>query len=350
MTFIEKNGGKVAATLCVASAFPLVGTVYAMEANTNANDSENVVVATAHNSDLTNTDYFVEDDGEKTLSVSNQLEETIKTAAITAVREENVSETKFVPAQEAPVKEEVAQDSEKVMDENIIEDTPVTLPETAEETPVVDDTQVSDVVVADSEQAKEDVSESLPNVTPEPDPIPVPEVSQPSTTPEINQSPGQGSTTNQPDVSIENSTKNVTPEPSTQEPNSTPEQTPTDTVVANDLNSRIAAEAQKLVDVTNGLQCTQVVQMALANAGVSDAYQLWPDQYCNMYGYYTDNPQPGNLIYYNNGGRGVDHIAIYIGNGMAVHGNYWIDGTSYTVIEKANIPGAGTPQYIQVVR
>ena len=346
MTFIEKNGGKVAATLCVASAFPLVGTVYAMEANTNANDSENVVVATTHNSDLTNTDYFVEGDGEKTLPMTNQIEETIKTAAIAAVREENISETKFVPAQEAPVKEEVVQDSENTTDENIIEDTPITLPETAEETPVVDDTQVSDAVT-DSEQVKENVSETLPNVTPEPNPAPVPEVPQPSVTPEINQVPEQSSSaTTQPGAS----TENVTPEPSTQEPNLTPEQVPSDATVTNDLNARIAAEAQKLVDVTNGLQCTQVVQLALANAGVSDAYQLWPDQYCGVYGYYTDNPQPGNLIYYNNGGRGVDHIAIYIGNGMAVHGNYWIDGTSYTVIEKANIPGVGTPQYIQVVR
>ena len=339
MTFIEKNGGKVAATLCVASAFPLVGTVYAMEANTNVNDSENVVVAIAHNSDLSNADYFVEDDGEKTLSATNQVEETIKTAAIAAVREENISETKFVPAQEAPVKEEAVY-------ENINEDEPVALPEATEKTPVIDDTQASDTVT-DSGQAKEDVPETLPNVTPEPNPAPVPEVPQSSVTPEINQVPEQSSnTTTQPDTS----TENVIPEPPIQEPNLTPEQVPSDTTVTNDLNARIAAEAQKLVDVTNGLQCTQVVQLALANAGVSDAYQLWPDQYCGVYGYYTDNPQPGNLIYYNNGGRGVDHIAVYIGNGMAVHGNYWINGTSYTVIEKANIPGAGTPQYIQVVR
>ena len=79
---------------------------------------------------------------------------------------------------------------------------------------------------------------------------------------------------------------------------------------------------KKLVGVTDGLWCTQVVQQALANAGVSDAYQLWPDQYAGQYGYYTNDPQVGDLLYYNNGGRGVDHIAIYIGNGQVVHGNY----------------------------
>ena len=84
----------------------------------------------------------------------------------------------------------------------------------------------------------------------------------------------------------------------------------------------------------------------MANAGVSDAYQLWPDQYAGQYGYYTDSPAEGDLIYYNNGGRGVDHIAIYIGNGQAVHGNY----NGKTVIAGSYVDGAGTPQYIRVVR
>lgn len=147
----------------------------------------------------------------------------------------------------------------------------------------------------------------------------------------------------------------VEPEtPSTPETPTTPEEpvvpeTPTEpTTPTNpyaDLNARIAAAAQTLVGVTDGQWCTQVVQQALALAGVSDAYQLWPDQYAGTYGYYTNDPQPGNLIYYNNGGRGVDHIAIYIGNGLAVHGNY----NGRTVIESVYIPG-GAPQFIQVCR
>ena len=51
-------------------------------------------------------------------------------------------------------------------------------------------------------------------------------------------------------------------------------------------------------------------------------------------------------MYYNNGGRGIDHIAIYIGNGMAVHGNY----NGKTVIASAYVPGAANPQFIRVVR
>ena len=112
------------------------------------------------------------------------------------------------------------------------------------------------------------------------------------------------------------------------------------------IGDRISSAAQELVGVTDGLWCTQVVQQALANAGVSDAYQLWPDQYAGQYGYYTNDPQEGDLLYYNNGGRGVDHIAIYIGNGQAVHGNY----EGKTVIASAYLSTAASPQFIRVVR
>lgn len=78
---------------------------------------------------------------------------------------------------------------------------------------------------------------------------------------------------------------------------------------------------------------------------VSDAYQLWPDQYAGQYGYYTNDPQVGDLLYYNNGGRGVDHIAIYIGNGQAVHGNY----EGKTVIASAYLSTAASPQFIPVL-
>ena len=152
-------------------------------------------------------------------------------------------------------------------------------------------------------------------------------------------------------VTPDTSTDQVTPEapaaPVTPEAPAVPETPATPEAPADStLGDRISAAAQELVGVTDGLWCTQVVQQALANAGVSDAYQLWPDQYAGVYGYYTDSPQAGDLLYYNNGGRGIDHIAIYIGNGMAVHGNY----NGKTVIASAYVPGAANPQFIRVVR
>lgn len=117
-----------------------------------------------------------------------------------------------------------------------------------------------------------------------------------------------------------------------------------------DLNNRIAEAAKALVGTTNGMQCTEVVQLALANAGVADAANLWPREYAGVFGYYTDNPQPGNIIYYNKGGDGLDHVAIYIGNGLAVHGNYQINGTSITTIASVEIPDCTSYGFIQVVR
>ena len=117
-----------------------------------------------------------------------------------------------------------------------------------------------------------------------------------------------------------------------------------------ELNAAIVQAALPLVGTTNGWQCAEVAAAALAGAGVYDADSYWPDEFADVYGVYVDTPQAGNLIYYDNGGRGVDHIAVYIGDGQAVHGNYYIDGESYTVIAGAELEHAGTPQYIQVLR
>ena len=127
-------------------------------------------------------------------------------------------------------------------------------------------------------------------------------------------------------------------------------QQPTDNTDYSDLNARIAQAALSLVGVTDGWQCTEVAAQALADAGVANAQNMWPQDFAAAYGYYTDNPQPGNLIYYNQGGNGVDHIAIYVGNGMAVHGNMFIDGVSYTRVAPADLPTLNPGAYIQVTQ
>jgi cell wall-associated NlpC family hydrolase len=55
------------------------------------------------------------------------------------------------------------------------------------------------------------------------------------------------------------------------------------------------------------------------------------------------NAVPGDLIYYQNGGMGLAHIAVYIGNGQAVHGGW---NGNQTVIFSANV-GSG-PVFIRV--
>ena len=208
-----------------------------------------------------------------------------------------------------------------------------------EEKAVVDETpvQTEEVKTETTTDTTTDTTETpeapvAPEQTPEQNPTPAPEApAAPEQTPEQNPTPAPEAPAAPEQTPAPAPEETVTP---------APEQT------ASSLGDRISSSAQGLVGVTDGLWCTQVVQQALANAGVSDAYQLWPDQYQGVYGYYTDSPQAGDLIYYNNGGRGVDHIAVYIGNGQAVHGNY----NGKTVIASAYQNGMGNPQYIRVVR
>ena len=305
MNFVENNGKKVAAILCVASAFPVVATVVAAKEEPGWHGdryvNEDKTVAKGWQ-EIEGKSYYFSEDG----TVNSSKTENATTASVSSNITGEVKETVATASQEV-VKQETEEKA-------AVEEAPVETPEvTSEETTdTTDTTETPEAPAAPVETPSVDTNTTV-----------TPDTSTDQVTPEAPAAP-------------------VTPEaPAVPETPATPE-APADST----LGDRISAAAQELVGVTDGLWCTQVVQQALANAGVSDAYQLWPDQYVGVYGYYTDSPQAGDLLYYNNGGRGIDHIAIYIGNGMAVHGNY----NGKTVIASAYVPGAANPQFIRVVR
>ncbi|WP_302954474.1 NlpC/P60 family protein [Faecalitalea cylindroides] len=330
MNYVENNGKKVAAVLCVASCFPVVATVYAMETEPGWHGDkyikEDATVAKGWEEIEGKSYYFSEDDG----TIEKETTQKAVVASVSSNISGDVQETVANVAKEAVVKEVQKQEEEKNTQEVV--ETPVdntTETQTpAEEVPAEPTTPVEEV------PAEEPTTPVEPETPAEPS-TPVEEPSTP-------EAPAEPTTPVEPETPSTPETPTTPVEPTVPE---TPTEPTTPTNPYADLNARIAAAAQTLVGVTDGQWCTQVVQQALALAGVSDAYQLWPDEYAGMYGYYTNDPQPGNLIYYNNGGRGVDHIAIYIGNGLAVHGNY----NGRTVIESVYIPG-GAPQFIQVCR
>ena len=332
MNFVENNGKKVAAILCVASAFPVVATVVAAKEEPGWHGdryvNEDKTVAKGWQ-EIEGKSYYFSEDG----TVNSSKTENATTASVSSNITGEVKETVATASQEA-VKQETEEKA-------AVEEAPVETPEVPAapvETPSVD---TNTTVTPDT---------STDQVTPEAPAAPVtPEAPAAPVTPAVPvETPSVDTNTT---VTPDTSTDQVTPEapaaPVTPEAPAVPETPATPEAPADStLGDRISAAAQELVGVTDGLWCTQVVQQALANAGVSDAYQLWPDQYVGVYGYYTDSPQAGDLLYYNNGGRGIDHIAIYIGNGMAVHGNY----NGKTVIASAYVPGAANPQFIRVVR
>ena len=335
MNFVENNGKKVAAILCVASAFPVVATVVAAKEEPGWHGdryvNEDKTVAKGWQ-EIEGKSYYFSEDG----TVNSSKTENATTASVSSNITGEVKETVTTASQEA-VKQET--EEKAVVDEAPVQPEEVKT-ETTETT--TDTTETPEAPVAPVETPSVDTTPApaAPEQTPEQNPTPAPETpAAPEQTPEQNPTPAPEAP----------AAPEQTPAPA---PEQTPAPAPEETVTpapeqtASSLGDRISSSAQELVGVTDGLWCTQVVQQALANAGVSDAYQLWPDQYQGVYGYYTDSPQAGDLIYYNNGGRGVDHIAVYIGNGQAVHGNY----NGKTVIAGAYQNGMGNPQYIRVVR
>ena len=347
MNFVENNGKKVAAILCVASAFPVVATVVAAKEEPGWHGdryvNEDKTVAKGWQ-EIEGKSYYFSEDG----TVNSSKTENATTASVSSNITGEVKETVATASQEA-VKQETEEKA-------VVEEAPVETEEVKTETTTDTTTDTTDTTETPEAPAApvETPSVDTTTQTPEQDPTPAPEApADPVETPSVDtntQTPEQNPTpTPEAPVAPEQtpSVDTTTPAPE-QTTTPAPEQTttPAPEQTASSLGDRISSSAQGLVGVTDGLWCTQVVQQALANAGVSDAYQLWPDQYQGVYGYYTDSPLAGDLIYYNNGGRGVDHIAIYIGNGQAVHGNY----NGKTVIADAYQNGMGNPQYIRVVR
>ena len=349
MNFVENNGKKVAAILCVASAFPVVATVVAAKEEPGWHGdryvNEDKTVAKGWQ-EIEGKSYYFSEDG----TVNSSKTKNATTASVSSNITGEVKETVTTASQEA-VKQETEEKA-------VVDETPVQTEEVKTETTTdttTDTTETPEAPVAPEQTPEQNPTPApeapaAPEQTPEQNPTPAPEPpAAPEQTPEQNPTPAPEA----PAAPEQTPEQNPTPAPEAPAaPEQTPAPAPEETVTpapeqtASSLGDRISSSAQGLVGVTDGLWCTQVVQQALANAGVSDAYQLWPDQYQGVYGYYTDSPQAGDLIYYNNGGRGVDHIAVYIGNGQAVHGNY----NGKTVIASAYQNGMGNPQYIRVVR
>ena len=350
MNFVENNGKKVAAILCVASAFPVVATVVAAKEEPGWHGdryvNEDKTVAKGWQ-EIEGKSYYFSEDG----TVNSSKTEEATTASVSSNITGEVKETVATASQEA-VKEETEEKAAEVVE--TVAETPATTTEatdtteTPAEAPAETPAAPEETTPVETPAAPvETPTETAPVETPAAPEVTTPEVQAPAETPAAPAETAPVETPATPEETAPVETPAAPEETTPVETPATPEETtPVETPAATTLGQRISSEAQKLVGVTDGLWCTQVVQQALANAGVSDAYQLWPDQYAGQYGYYTSDPQEGDLLYYNNGGRGVDHIAIYIGNGQAVHGNY----EGKTVIASAYLSTAASPQFIRVVR
>lgn len=87
--------------------------------------------------------------------------------------------------------------------------------------------------------------------------------------------------------------------------------------------------------------CTMLVTNSLRAVGIN--FHDWPAGYMSLGTVVpASQAQPGDLVYYANGGSGMAHIAVYAGNGKAVHGGF----NGSTVLFSVNV-GSG-PVFIHV--
>lgn len=380
MSFVEKHGKSLAVALCAASFLPGAAAILANEETEGWHGARYVKNDSTQAAGWQEVDgknyYFSQEEG--TVDKQTTLEGT--TAAVTTTNLQTVREifTESIPepavstvqenADPAPAeakKEQPAQDAAE--EQTSVADPVIDQIMTAEETepaevPVISDEQIpAEQPEIEQVVVEQPATEQIPVEQPAEEQIPVEEPAQePVVTPEevipeVEIQPEEPEVEafipEEPEVQapIEQEPEVEMPSVETPAPEEVVE-VPAENQYAS-LNDRIVEAAKSLVGVTDGWSCTEVVQQALSDAGVSDAQNLWPAEY-QQYGYVTDSPVAGNLIYYNYPDEvGYDHIAVYIGDGMAVHGNYSIgDGASQTVIASV-MTGDGAPtSYIQVSR
>lgn len=110
---------------------------------------------------------------------------------------------------------------------------------------------------------------------------------------------------------------------------------------ASGLGAAIAAAAYAQLGVTQ--DCTMLVTNSLAAVGIN--FHDWPAGYLSLGRTVSAaEARPGDLAYYANGGlAGQAHIAVYVGNGQAVHGGW---NGSTTALFSVNV-GSG-PVFIRV--
>lgn len=113
------------------------------------------------------------------------------------------------------------------------------------------------------------------------------------------------------------------------------------TPVANS-NKAAAIYAAALAQIGVNQDCTMLVTNSLRAVGIN--FHGWPAGYMSLGTVIpADQAVPGDLVYYANGGLGYAHIAVYAGNGQAIHGGWF---GNQTALASANI-GSG-PVYIRV--
>ncbi|MCH5209896.1 MAG: C40 family peptidase [Oscillospiraceae bacterium] len=105
------------------------------------------------------------------------------------------------------------------------------------------------------------------------------------------------------------------------------------------MGGAIVREAEKYLGVPyvwggtspNGFDCSGLVQYVCNSLGIS-VNRVAEDQFLNGVGVNRDELQPGDLIFFENGGY-IHHVGIYAGDGMMIHAPHTGEVVKYQSIE-----------------
>ena len=338
MNFVENNGKKVAAILCVASALPVVGTLYAMESQPGWHGDKYVKedhkVAKGWTK-VGSKSYYFDENGNVDKTVSRNASATVVSTSLADVTKDVVKESASAAVDSETVRLSGEEETKAVTLSNV--ETEVVNTEVkavSEEASVVSlDTETSETTeVVNTFPSQEVVTPSQDVVTPSQDVV---TPSEDVVTPSQDTQP-----------SVDQNTNTVDQNTGTVDSNTVAPSTDTS------YQQRIADAA--LAQVGQHKWCTDVATDAVNAAGGQQIGTYWPSGYMNIGTVFTDRSQliAGDLVYYQNDGNagsaGVvvpDHIAVYVGNNTVVNGG-WNYGPNVAT-SGIDVP-SGTQYYIRV--
>ena len=361
MNFVENNGKKVAAILCVASALPVVGTLYAMESQPGWHGDKYVKkdhkVAKGWTK-VGSKSYYFDENGNVDKSVSKNASATVVSTDIADTAKTVVKESTSAAVNSEAVRLSNESESSTVAEEAT---TPVVslTNATSEEVVKANDTEVkAETLTADTTEktvVEATVAETVEAATPSQDTnVVVNEVVSTPVQQEQVQTQEQ-TQVQQEQVQTQEQTQVQQEQVQQQEQTQvqTQEQTQTTTNTSSSFQQSVADAA--LAQVGDHKWCTDVATDALNAAAGSEVYGVyWPSGYMQLGTVFQDRSQlvAGDLVYYQNDGNagsaGVtvpDHIAVYVGDNTVVNGG-WNYGPNVATSD-IDTP-AGTQYYIRV--
>lgn len=341
MNFVENNGKKVAAILCVASALPVVGTLYAMESQPGWHGDKYVKedhkVAKGWTK-VGSKSYYFDENGNVDKTVSRNASATVVSTSIADATKDVVKESASA-----------AVDSEAVRLSSEEETKAVTLSNVETEVVSTDVKAVVDETNTDNQAQVVSLDTETSGTTEVVNTLPSQDVVTPS---QSETTPAQDNQT-----TVDQNTNTVDQNTNTQDQTTVDQNTNTaDQIVTPSTDTsyqqRIADAA--LAQVGQHKWCTDVATDAVNAAGGQQIGTYWPSGYMNIGTVFTDRSQliAGDLVYYQNDGNagsaGVvvpDHVAVYVGNNTVVNGG-WNYGPNVATSD-IDTP-SGTQYYIRV--